>query len=197
MGYVNAKIGIDNTGHEEVSGTLGLGKMNENGEIFADLCAFNKLIIGDEERDNPPDIPPTDEVLQINCKRPGKAENKKAIYLLKRFKASGPYAIPAEFIQADTEMLHMLTGKIWDKNNYQPGEKKKVTHYHNRYATDNTWTRTTRTIHNRNVGRGSGAVRTEVEMALEFTGLSGVKCKALWAAPRTGYRAILIQIFAF
>ena len=50
MGYVNAKIGIDNTGHEEVSGTLGLGKMNENGDIFADLCAFNKLIIGEEKR---------------------------------------------------------------------------------------------------------------------------------------------------
>ena len=26
--------------------THGIGKMNENGEMFADLCSFNRLVIG-------------------------------------------------------------------------------------------------------------------------------------------------------
>ena len=39
MGDFNAKIGIDNTGYEDVMGSHGLGQMNENGERFVDLCA--------------------------------------------------------------------------------------------------------------------------------------------------------------
>lgn len=46
MGDFNAKVGADNTGYEEVMGKHGLGQMNENGELFADLCALNSLIIG-------------------------------------------------------------------------------------------------------------------------------------------------------
>ncbi|KAJ3583232.1 hypothetical protein NHX12_034171 [Muraenolepis orangiensis] len=46
MGNFNAKIGSDNTGYEGVMGTQGLGKMNENGDRFADLCSLNQLIIG-------------------------------------------------------------------------------------------------------------------------------------------------------
>ncbi|XP_078679467.1 uncharacterized protein LOC144915099 [Branchiostoma floridae x Branchiostoma belcheri] len=46
MGDLNAKIGSDNTGHEEVMGKEGLGKMNENGERFTDLCSLNQLVIG-------------------------------------------------------------------------------------------------------------------------------------------------------
>ena len=46
MGDFNAKIGMDNTGYEEIMGTHGLGQMNENGERFADLCAQNQLVIG-------------------------------------------------------------------------------------------------------------------------------------------------------
>ena len=46
MGDFNVKIGMDNTGYEDIMGTYGLGKMNENGERFADLCALNKLVIG-------------------------------------------------------------------------------------------------------------------------------------------------------
>ena len=42
----NAKIGMDNTGYEDIMGTHGLGQMNENGERFADLCALNQLVIG-------------------------------------------------------------------------------------------------------------------------------------------------------
>ena len=68
---------------------------------------------------NPPDITPAEEVLQITCERPSKAEIEKAIHHMKRGKASGPDKIPAEAIKADTEtsteMLHDLFGKIWEQ----------------------------------------------------------------------------------
>ena len=40
------KVGSDNTGREEIMGKHGLGTMNENGELFADFCTFNDLVIG-------------------------------------------------------------------------------------------------------------------------------------------------------
>ena len=46
MGDFNAKVGGDNTGREEVMGRHGEGIMNENGELFVDMCAFNSLVIG-------------------------------------------------------------------------------------------------------------------------------------------------------
>ena len=46
IGDLNAKTGSDNSGYEEVMGRQWLGKMNKNGEILADLCAFNNTIIG-------------------------------------------------------------------------------------------------------------------------------------------------------
>ena len=46
MGDFNAKIGSDNSGYKEVMGRQGLGKMNENGEMLPDFCAFNNMIIG-------------------------------------------------------------------------------------------------------------------------------------------------------
>ncbi|VDP20023.1 unnamed protein product [Schistosoma margrebowiei] len=45
MGDLNAKVGIDITGYEDIMGRHGLGERNENGERFANLCAFNKLVI--------------------------------------------------------------------------------------------------------------------------------------------------------
>lgn len=42
MGDLNAKIGIDNTGYEEIIENHGLGDMNEK---FAGLCALNDLVI--------------------------------------------------------------------------------------------------------------------------------------------------------
>ncbi|VDP35714.1 unnamed protein product [Schistosoma margrebowiei] len=36
----------NNTGYEDIMGRQGLGEKNENGERFANLCAFNKLVIG-------------------------------------------------------------------------------------------------------------------------------------------------------
>ena len=47
MGDLNAKLGSDNTGRERIMGRHGLGWLNENGERFAYLCAFNDLAIGD------------------------------------------------------------------------------------------------------------------------------------------------------
>ncbi|GFR64373.1 craniofacial development protein 2 [Elysia marginata] len=46
MGDINAKIGADNKGYEEIMGTHGIGQMNENGERFADFCAMNQMFIG-------------------------------------------------------------------------------------------------------------------------------------------------------
>ena len=46
MGDLNAKIGGDNKGYELVMGNHRLGEINENGEIFADFCASNDLVIG-------------------------------------------------------------------------------------------------------------------------------------------------------
>ncbi|VDP57064.1 unnamed protein product [Schistosoma margrebowiei] len=46
MGDLNTKVGIDNTGYEDIVGRHGLAERNENGERFANLCAFNKLVIG-------------------------------------------------------------------------------------------------------------------------------------------------------
>nr|KAG5700908.1 hypothetical protein BaRGS_012315 [Batillaria attramentaria] len=222
----NAKIGSDNTGYEDTTGTHGLGQMNENGERFADFCALNQLVIGGsifphkhihkatwrspdhvtenqidhiciswkfrrswrdmrvmrgkatsasarericvrnaaqvtkrlagkfqqtdkpvkdkngqpltttEEQlkrwaehfrellnrpipETPPDIPPAETELPINCDNPSKAEIRKAIMTLRNGEAAGPDEIPAEAIKADTEtavnMLHSLFSKIWEK----------------------------------------------------------------------------------
>ncbi|VDO70586.1 unnamed protein product [Schistosoma curassoni] len=46
MEDLNAKVGMDNAGYEDIMGRHGLGERNENGERFANLCAFNKLVIG-------------------------------------------------------------------------------------------------------------------------------------------------------
>ena len=41
---MNAKVGMDNTGKEEVMGKHG-AEMNENGERWADFCQANELVI--------------------------------------------------------------------------------------------------------------------------------------------------------
>ncbi|VDP05607.1 unnamed protein product [Schistosoma margrebowiei] len=46
LGDLNAKVGIDNTESEDIMGRHGLGQRNGNGERFANLYAFNKLVIG-------------------------------------------------------------------------------------------------------------------------------------------------------
>ncbi|VDP25714.1 unnamed protein product [Schistosoma margrebowiei] len=46
IGDLNAKVGMDNTGYEDIMRRHGLGERNENGERVANICAFNKLVIG-------------------------------------------------------------------------------------------------------------------------------------------------------
>ncbi|VDP20553.1 unnamed protein product [Schistosoma margrebowiei] len=46
MGDLNAKVGIDNIRYEDIMGRHELGERNKNGERFANLYAFNKLVIG-------------------------------------------------------------------------------------------------------------------------------------------------------
>ena len=68
--------------------------------------------------ETPPEIPPAETELPINCDKPSKAEIRKAIVTLKNGKAAGPDNIPAEAIKADTEtavILHSLFSKIWEK----------------------------------------------------------------------------------
>lgn len=46
MGDFNAKVGSDNTSWESAMGSHGIGVMNENGRLFADLCIRSELVIG-------------------------------------------------------------------------------------------------------------------------------------------------------
>ena len=46
LGDLNAKVGSDNKGREAIMGKHGLGNMNENGELLADFCEQNDLVIG-------------------------------------------------------------------------------------------------------------------------------------------------------
>lgn len=46
MGDLNAQVGSSNENWETVMGTHGLGTMNDNGELFAELCGNHGLVIG-------------------------------------------------------------------------------------------------------------------------------------------------------
>ena len=46
VGDLNAKVGVDNAGRGEAMGQQGIGQMNENGELLADFCIINRLVIG-------------------------------------------------------------------------------------------------------------------------------------------------------
>ena len=46
MGDLNAKVKVDNAGRGEAMGQQGIGQMNENGELLADFCIINRLVIG-------------------------------------------------------------------------------------------------------------------------------------------------------
>jgi hypothetical protein len=45
-GDLNAKVGSGNGGRESVMGKNGLGEMNTNGELLAELCVNHELVIG-------------------------------------------------------------------------------------------------------------------------------------------------------
>ena len=46
MTILMCDLGADNRGYEEVMERHGLAKLNENGEMFADLRASNRLVMG-------------------------------------------------------------------------------------------------------------------------------------------------------
>jgi len=46
MGDMNVKVDSNNVGREFIMGKEGLGNMNENGELFTDLCGQKDLVIG-------------------------------------------------------------------------------------------------------------------------------------------------------
>ena len=46
MGDLNAKVGSERIGREREIGPHGIGNINENGELFSDFCAVNRLVIG-------------------------------------------------------------------------------------------------------------------------------------------------------
>ncbi|VDO48164.1 unnamed protein product [Schistosoma margrebowiei] len=46
MEDLDVTVTMDNIGYENIIGRHGLGERNENGKRFANLCAFNKLVIG-------------------------------------------------------------------------------------------------------------------------------------------------------
>ena len=76
----------------------------------------------------PPNIPPAEMELPINCEEPSMTEIRKAIKTLKNGKAAGPDEIPAEAIKADMDtavsILHSLFSKIW-KEEQIPAEWKE------------------------------------------------------------------------
>jgi len=47
MGHKNAKIGDTNDNYESIMGTHGLGRMNDNGQLFKDFCLETDLVIGE------------------------------------------------------------------------------------------------------------------------------------------------------
>ena len=47
MDDLKTMIGADKTGYEKVMGKHGLGQINENGEMLADFCAEDNLVIGE------------------------------------------------------------------------------------------------------------------------------------------------------
>ena len=45
MGDLNAKVGEDNEGYENIIGSHGAGEINDNGERLVDFCGLNNLVL--------------------------------------------------------------------------------------------------------------------------------------------------------
>ena len=45
MGDLNAKVGEDNEGYENIIGSHGVGARNDNGERLVDFCGLNNLVV--------------------------------------------------------------------------------------------------------------------------------------------------------
>ena len=45
MRDLNAKVGEDNEGYENIIGNHGVGERNDNGERLVDFCRLNNLVV--------------------------------------------------------------------------------------------------------------------------------------------------------
>ena len=45
MGDLKAKVGEDNEGYENITGSHGVGERNDNGERLVDFCGLNNLVV--------------------------------------------------------------------------------------------------------------------------------------------------------
>ena len=45
MGDLNAKVGEDNEGYENIIGSHGVGERNANGERLIDFCRLSNLVV--------------------------------------------------------------------------------------------------------------------------------------------------------
>ncbi|CAG2214685.1 unnamed protein product [Mytilus edulis] len=75
-----------------------------------------KNVLNQDPPVNKAGIPPSKELLAVDCKRPSTREIKKAIKMLKNNKAPGSDNIPAEALKQTLKHQHNeLFGKIWEE----------------------------------------------------------------------------------
>jgi len=66
--------------------------------------------------EDPPDIPPAETELFINCGKPSRQEIRKAIQTLKNGKAAGTDSVPAKALRGtSTEILYRLFENFWEE----------------------------------------------------------------------------------
>jgi hypothetical protein len=80
--------------------------------------------------ETPPDIPPAETKLLINCDKPSKPEIRKVVKTLNNVKPAGPDNITAEATKADSEttitILHHLFNRIWEKEEVPAQQKEDL-----------------------------------------------------------------------
>ena len=124
LGDFNAKIGSVNMGRDRVMGRYGLGTMNENGELFADFCAFNGLVIGGS-------IFPHKRIHKVTWVSPNRTTENQIDHICigKRFRRSllDVRAYRGADVSSDH---HLVIGKVKLKlKNYASGKEKTGARY--------------------------------------------------------------------
>ncbi|CAG2242900.1 THBS2S [Mytilus edulis] len=131
--------------------------LNTHEEQMKRLVEHFKNVLNQNPPVNKADIPPSEELLAVDCERPPTGEIMKVIKMLKNNKAPGPDNIPAEELKADietsTQMLYELFGKILEEaevllewkeehmlvdSTHLPGNNTANALYHSNSVTDYT-----------------------------------------------------------
>ena len=77
---------------------------------------------------DPPNIPPSNTVLLLNCNKSSKSEIGAVIQATKNGKAAGPDGVPAEALKSDmstsVDILYRLFARIWEEESI-PKEWRK------------------------------------------------------------------------